>query len=253
MSVISVQNLTKIFPNNTCALKNVSFHIDANTLLAILGPSGAGKSTLIRSINRLITPTSGNIFFNDLDITKLHGNKLSAIRKNIGMIFQQFNLIERLDVLTNVLVGSLYFQTPLNKIRSCCFHTFSKEEKVKAFECLNLLGLMECANQRVDTLSGGQKQRVAIARTLMQNPSIILADEPVASLDPLNTAIVLDYLKEIHETKKIPIILNLHQADLAKKYAKRIIGLNCGEIVFDGTLRELSDTQIAKIYGGVRA
>jgi len=253
MSVVSVQNLTKIFPRNTCALKNVSFQIDSNTFLVILGPSGAGKSTLLRSINRFVTPTSGKIFLNDQDITSVHGKKLSLIRKNIGMIFQQYNLIERLDVLTNVLIGSLYTQPTFNKLRSCVFHTFSKLEKNQALDCLNLLGLMDCANQRVDTLSGGQKQRVAIARTLMQNPRIILADEPVASLDPLNTSIVLDYLKKIHETKHIPIIINLHQADLAKKYAHRIIGMNCGEIVFDGTLNELTNVQLVSIYQGNKA
>jgi len=253
MSVVSVQNLTKIFPRNTCALKNVSFQIDGNIFLVILGPSGAGKSTLLRSINRFVTPTSGKIFFNDQDITLVHGKKLSLIRKNIGMIFQQYNLIERLDVLTNVLIGSLYIQPTLNKLCSCLFHTFSKNEKNQALDCLNLLGLIDCANQRVDTLSGGQKQRVAIARTLMQNPRIILADEPVASLDPLNTSIVLDYLKKIHETKNIPIIINLHQADLAKRYAHRIVGMNRGEIVFDGTLNELTNIQLASIYQGNKA
>ena len=253
MSVVSVQNLTKIFSRNTCALKNVSFQIDGNIFLVILGPSGAGKSTLLRSINRFVTPTSGKIFLNDQDITSVHGKKLSLIRKNIGMIFQQYNLIERLDVLTNVLIGSLYTQPTFNKLRSCVFHTFSKLEKNQALDCLNLLGLMDCANQRVDTLSGGQKQRVAIARTLMQNPRIILADEPVASLDPLNTSIVLDYLKKIHETKNIPIIINLHQADLAKRYAHRIVGMNRGEIVFDGTLNELTNIQLASIYQGNKA
>ncbi|OFZ47687.1 MAG: phosphonate ABC transporter ATP-binding protein [Bdellovibrionales bacterium RIFOXYB1_FULL_37_110] len=250
MSIVSVQNLTKIFPRNTCALNKVSFQIDDNIFLAILGPSGAGKSTLLRSINRLVTPTSGKIFLNDQDITLIHGKKLSMIRKNIGMIFQQYNLIERLDVLTNVLIGSLYMQTPFNKLRSCLLHTFSKQEKIQGLDCLSILNLMECAHQRVDTLSGGQKQRVAIARTLMQNPRIILADEPVASLDPVSTAIVLDYLKKIHITKNIPVIINLHQADLAKKYAQRIIGMNSGEIVFDGNLKNLTNDQLSVIYQG---
>lgn len=248
MKVVRVTNISKRFPGGTLALDQVSMEMRRDDFIIILGPSGAGKSTLIRSINRLVTPTSGDIFVENQNITHLYGRKLTEVRKNIGMIFQAFNLIERLNVISNVLIGGLKYHSNLFQYILGLFHQFNMKEKLLAFECLKTIGIENLSYQRVDTLSGGQKQRVAIARALMQNPSVILADEPIASLDPKSSKLVMDHLLDIHTKKGIPMIINLHQAEFALEYAKRIIGMNNGKIVFDGTPDELSKSKLELIY-----
>jgi phosphonate transport system ATP-binding protein len=247
---IQTQNLTKIYPNGTCAVKDVSFSVNADEMAIILGPSGAGKSTLLRCLNRLIEPTSGIIKLNGNDITHVAGSfKLQEVRKRVGMIFQQFNLVRRLTVLENVLAGRL------SHCRNVIWHMaslgkfFSKKEQDFAFECLKKVRIERLAYQRADTLSGGQQQRVAIARALAQEPYVFLADEPVASLDPASSEIVMDTLQEIHETQAIPIVVNLHQIELAEHYATRLLGMANGQFVFDGKVSDLSSDVVEKIYG----
>lgn len=216
----------------------------------ILGPSGAGKSTLLRCLNRLIEPTSGSIELNGKDITHFSGGfRLQEIRKRVGMIFQQFNLVRRLTVIENVLAGRLSHCHNIFWRLASLTKMFSKREKDFAFECLKKVRIEHLAYQRADTLSGGQQQRVAIARTLAQEPYVFLADEPVASLDPASSEIVMETLQEIHETQRIPVIINLHQIELAERYATRLIGMSDGVLVFDGVGSDLSSDIVEEIYG----
>jgi phosphonate transport system ATP-binding protein len=247
---IRTRQLTKIYPNGTCAVNNVSFSVRSDEMTIILGPSGAGKSTLLRCLNRLVEPTSGYIELNGKDITHFSGGfRLQEIRKRVGMIFQQFNLVRRLTVLENVLAGRLsHCRNFLWRFASLS-KMFPKSEKDFAFECLKKVRIEHLAFQRSDTLSGGQQQRVAIARTLAQEPYVFLADEPVASLDPASSEIVMDTLQEIHETQGIPVIVNLHQIEIAERYATRLIGMADGQFVFDGSGSDLSSDIVEKIYG----
>jgi phosphonate transport system ATP-binding protein len=245
---IATDRLTKIYPNGTCAVKEVNLSVKSDDLLIILGPSGAGKSTLLRCLNRLLEPTSGRVKLNDWDITHVGGVRLQEVRKRVGMIFQQFNLVNRLNVLENVLAGRLthcrnFFRHGLSLLK-----IFPKHEKERAFECLKKVRIEQLAYQRADTLSGGQQQRVAIARTLAQEPYVFLADEPVASLDPASAEVVMDTLQDIQETQKIPVIVNLHQIALAKQYAKRLFGMANGRIVFNGKCADLDSKAIETIY-----
>jgi phosphonate transport system ATP-binding protein len=247
---IATHDLTKIYPNGTCAVRNVSFSVSHSEMAIILGPSGAGKSTLLRCMNRLLEPSSGRISLNGKDITYIRGgSKLQEVRRRVGMIFQQFNLVPRLTVLENVLAGRLTHC--VNAFWHCLslLKIFPKREKDLAFECLKKVRIETLAYQRADTLSGGQQQRVAIARTLAQEPYVFLADEPVASLDPASAEIVMETLQEIQETQNIPVIVNLHQIGLAKRYAKRLIGMANAGIVFDGKHSELTREVIETIYG----
>jgi phosphonate transport system ATP-binding protein len=247
---IKTRHLTKIYPNGTCAVNNVSFDVCSDEMTIILGPSGAGKSTLLRCLNRLVEPTSGHIELNGKDITHFSGGfGLQEVRKRVGMIFQQFNLVRRLTVLENVLSGRLSHCRNIFWRLASLSKMFSKPEKDFAFECLKKVRIEHLAFQRADTLSGGQQQRVAIARTLAQEPYVFLADEPVASLDPASSEIVMDTLQEIHETQKIPVIINLHQIELAERYATRLVGMAEGRLVFDGSGSDLSSDIVAKIYG----
>jgi phosphonate transport system ATP-binding protein len=247
---IKTRQLTKIYPNGTCAVNNVSLSVSSDEMTIILGPSGAGKSTLLRCLNRLVEPTSGHIELNGKDITHFNGGfRLQEIRKRVGMIFQQFNLVRRLTVLENVLAGRLSHCHSVFWRLASLSKVFSKSEKDFAFECLKKVRIEDLAYQRADTLSGGQQQRVAIARTLAQEPYVFLADEPVASLDPASSEIVMDTLQEIHETQQIPVIINLHQIELAERYATRLIGMAGGQLVFDGCGSDLSSDIVEKIYG----
>jgi phosphonate transport system ATP-binding protein len=247
---IKTRHLTKIYPNGTCAVNNVSFDVCSDEMTIILGPSGAGKSTLLRCLNRLVEPTSGHIELNGKDITHFNGGfGLQEVRKRVGMIFQQFNLVRRLTVLENVLSGRLSHCRNIFWRLASLSKMFSKPEKDFAFECLKKVRIEHLAFQRADTLSGGQQQRVAIARTLAQEPYVFLADEPVASLDPASSEIVMDTLQEIHETQKIPVIINLHQIELAERYATRLVGMAEGRLVFDGSGSDLSSDIVEKIYG----
>jgi phosphonate transport system ATP-binding protein len=214
-------------------------------MVAVIGRSGAGKSTLLNLTNRLIDPTSGSILYQGDDIAKLKGRELLAWRRRCAMIFQRFNLVQRLDVLTNVLTGRLNHSPRLPKLLG----RFSDADRDRAIEALHALGLDEHALKRADQLSGGQQQRVAIARALVQEPDIILADEPVASLDPVNSETVMEALRRINSEQSITVLCNLHSVPLARRYCKRVIGLNAGQVVFDGPVAELDEKALFKVYG----
>ena len=240
MKSLKITNLKKRFKNIN-AVNGISLEINEGEIIGIIGRSGAGKSTLLRMINRLVEPSEGSVEFNDINITLLKGKALRKWRSECAMIFQQFNLVERIDVLTNVLIGSLGRNYNfLNLIG-----VFSKKEKINALKNLDRFDLSEKALQKAGTLSGGQQQRVAIARALMQKPKILLADEPISSLDPKNAQRVMDDMLKINREDGITIICNLHSLDVAKKYCDRLIGLSDGKVVFDGVPDDLT-TEISK-------
>ena len=243
MKPLRIKNLKKKF-KDTVAINGVNLEIEEGKITGIIGRSGSGKSTLLRMINRLIEPTKGTIEFNDTIITDIKGKALRKWRSECAMIFQQFNLVDRLDVLTNVLIGSLGRNYSFLNL----FGYFSKEEKINALRNLNRFELTEKSLQRSGTLSGGQQQRVAIARALMQKPKILLADEPISSLDPKNSKRVMDDMLKINREDGITIICNLHSLEIAKKYCDRLIGLSEGEVVFDGKPNELTASISKKLY-----
>ena len=243
MKPLRIKNLKKKF-KDTVAINEVNLEIEEGKITGIIGRSGSGKSTLLRMINRLIEPTEGTIEFNDTIITDIKGKALRKWRSECAMIFQQFNLVDRLDVLTNVLIGSLGRNYSFLNL----FGYFSKEEKINALRNLNRFELTEKSLQRSGTLSGGQQQRVAIARALMQKPKILLADEPISSLDPKNSKRVMDDMLKINREDGITIICNLHSLEIAKKYCDRLIGLSEGEVVFDGKPNELTTDISKKLY-----
>lgn len=248
-SAIKTDKLCMVYPTGTKAVDNITLDIKNDDFISIIGSSGAGKSSLLRIFNRLIKPTSGVVSLLGEDITSVSGRKKTAVRSKVGMIFQQFHLVRRLSVLQNVLVGRLRFNsTPYSKLKSLC-KSFSNEDKEFAFDCLKQVGIAQLAFQRADTLSGGQQQRVAIARTLAQEPDVFLADEPIASLDPHSAEVVMNILLEIHETRNIPVLVNIHHIDFARRYGKRILGMKQGKLVFDGTSAELTEDEVTNIYG----
>ena len=243
--MIEISNLHKTYSNNVKALKGVSFNVEKGSFLVVIGLSGSGKSTLLRCINRLIEPDTGEIVYNNQNVKILKGNLLRQYRSKVGMIFQHFNLIPRQSVLVNTLSGAL---STTNLFNSLVFK-YSKAQKEKAMECLEIVGLKEKANMRADALSGGQQQRVAIARALMQNPDVLLADEPVASLDPATSHSVMNYLREINKKLGITVICNLHFLSLVREYASDVIALKSGEVVFQGKPEEITKDWFKKIYG----
>ncbi len=243
--MLRIDQLTKTYSNGTKALDGVSFDVPNGQFVAIIGLSGSGKSTLLRCINRLIEPTSGKIYLDDVDVTAAGQAELRKIRLNIGMIFQHFNLVKRASVLTNVLSGRLGYLPPLTGITG----RFAAQDIERAIGNLERVGIKDKINQRADTLSGGQQQRVAIARALMQEPSLVLADEPVASLDPATAHSVLKYLEEINRTDGITVICNLHFLSLTRRYAHRVIALKDGKIAFDGLPAEIDNNRFREIYG----
>ncbi|MDT3994828.1 MULTISPECIES: phosphonate ABC transporter ATP-binding protein [unclassified Mammaliicoccus] len=245
MSQIEFNNVTKVYKNGHKGLDNINLNIEKGDFAVIVGLSGAGKSTLLRSINRLHDISEGEIIIEGKSISKASGKNLLAMRRNIGMIFQHFNLVKRSSVIRNVLSGRVGYHPTWKMVLGM----FPKEDKLKALEALDRVNILEKAYSRSDELSGGQQQRISIARALCQEPSIILADEPVASLDPLTTKQVMDDLKRINEELGITIIINLHFVDLAREYGSRIIGLRAGELVFDGPTSEADDDTFAEIYG----
>jgi phosphonate transport system ATP-binding protein len=243
--IVSIANVGKTYARgNLVALNDVSFHVGRGEFIVILGPSGAGKSTLLRCINRLAQPTSGKIYLNGREVTD-DRRELRRARREIGMVFQQFNLVTRLSVIMNVLTGRLSYRSTWRGF----IYSFTREDRAIALECLEMVALGHKAFQRADTLSGGEQQRVAIARALAQRPNVILADEPVASLDPKIARQVLRYLKDISQRLGISVICNLHQIDFAREYAERIVGLSEGKMVFDGPPSALTDAIINEIYG----
>ncbi|HEX7434241.1 MAG TPA: phosphonate ABC transporter ATP-binding protein [Anaerolineaceae bacterium] len=243
--MLKIENLTKVYPNGTQALKNVSFDVKDGEFLAVIGLSGSGKSTLLRCINRLIEPTSGQIFWDGEDITAAKGAEIRKIRRQIGMVFQQFNLVKRSSVYTNVLSGRLGYVNTMSSL----LHVFSAEDRARAMANLEQVGLAEKALVRADSLSGGQQQRVSIARALMQEPRLILADEPVASLDPVLAHSILKYLEQLNKERSITVLCSLHFLDLVHRYATRVIALKDGEVVFEGLPQQIDDAQFKAIYG----
>lgn len=243
--MIEIRNVSKTYANGTKGLNHINLTIGRGEFVAIVGLSGAGKSTLLRSMNRLHDITEGEIVIDGKSITAAKGKELRRIRRNIGMIFQSFNLVKRSSVLRNVLAGRVGYHSTLLTLLG----RFPKADVDLAFQALDRVGIVQKAYARADELSGGQQQRVAIARVLAQEAKIILADEPVASLDPLTTKQVMDDLKRINTESEITTIVNLHSIDLARQYATRIIGLRAGEVVFDGPVSEATDERFTEIYG----
>lgn len=243
--ILTLNDVSKEYVEGKKALSDINFSVKEGEFVSIIGKSGAGKSTLLRCINRMIEPTSGEITFDDKNMNHLSKKGLREFRRQIGMIFQHYNLVERSSVLTNVLHGRLGYVNTLKGM----FGIFSDEDKLQAYNILINLGLEEHAYKRADKLSGGQKQRVGIARALIQNPKVMLCDEPIASLDPYSSKVIMEYLQQIKNEMGITIVCNLHQVDVAQAYSTRILGVADGEIVFDGTPSELTEEAIHEIYG----
>jgi len=242
--MLVIERLVKDYPGNVRALDDVSLTVPDGEFVVLIGLSGSGKSTLLRCINRLVEPTSGRILLDDVDITAARAANLRAIRRNIGMIFQQFNLVRRSSVLTNVLTGRLGYVSPWQSV----MNHFGEEDFRRALINLERVGLRERAHQRADRLSGGQQQRVGIARALMQEPRIMLADEPVASLDPATSHSVLKYLQQINR-EGMTVICSLHFLSLARTYGTRVVALKGGRLMFDGLPSEIDERRFKDIYG----
>ena len=244
-ATLRVEHLVKVYPEGTTALRDVTFTVRPGEFLVIIGLSGSGKSTLMRCINRLIEPTSGHIYIDDVDITTLSPGEMRHVRRHIGMIFQQFNLVKRSSVLMNVLSGRLGYVPATWSL----LNYFPRPEVARAVANLERVGIPEKAHVRADQLSGGQQQRVGIARALMQEPKVILADEPVASLDPATSHSVLRYVEELNKKDGITVLCALHFLSLARRYGTRIIALRAGELVFDGLPADIDERRFKEIYG----
>lgn len=247
--MIEFKNVSKVYPNGVRALNNVNLKINEGEFVAIIGLSGAGKSTLLRLMNKLIDATGGEVFFHDKSVTKARGRALINIRRQIGMIFQGFNIVKRMSVLSNVLSGRIAYNPTWRTI----IGWFPESDKQIAYRALKKVDILEKVHNRASDLSGGQQQRVAIARALAQEPELMLADEPVASLDPITTIQVMDYLKKINEEDGITTVANLHHVDLALKYATRVVGVRAGEIVYDVQMKGIDKPKffkdLEKVYG----
>ncbi len=243
--MLKVENLTKIYDGGVLALDSVSFEVPRGQFLAIIGLSGSGKSTLLRCINRLVEPTSGRVLLDGKDITAANAEELRRHRRRIGMVFQHFNLVSRSSVLTNVLAGRLGYVNPAWSL----LNRFPRDDMEKAFKQLERVGIADKAHYRADELSGGQQQRVGIARALMQDPEVILADEPVASLDPVLAHSIMQYLERINQEDGVTVLCSLHFLDLVHRYADRAIALNEGRLVFDGAPVGIDDKKFKEIYG----
>jgi phosphonate transport system ATP-binding protein len=243
--MLEIKNLTKIYPGGVLALDNVSFKVQPGEFLAVIGLSGSGKSTLLRCINRLIEPTEGQVIWNGADIAAASPDELLRFRRKVGMVFQHFNLVTRSKVITNVLAGRLGYTNPALSL----INRFSQQDMAQAISELDRVGIADQANKRADELSGGQQQRVGIARAMMQEPEMILADEPVASLDPVLAHSIMQYLEKINKEEGVMILCSLHFLDLVHKYADRAIALNQGKLMFDGSPEEIDDSKFKDIYG----
>lgn len=243
--MLIIENLTKIYDNGYKALDNINLEIPDGQFVSIIGLSGSGKSTLLRCINRLIEPTSGRIIWNGVDVTKASDEEVRLIRRKIGMIFQQFNLVKRSKVITNVLQGRLGYVNPVYSF----FNYFPKKDREEALKNLQRVGIVEQAYKRASALSGGQQQRVGIARALMQTPSLMLADEPVASLDPATSHSVMKYLELLNKEDGITVLCSLHFLSLARAYADRVIALKGGVVQFDGLPDDINEDRFREIYG----
>ena len=245
MALLKLENVTKEYQGGTIALSNVNFSVKEGEFVSIIGQSGAGKSTLLRCINRMIETTSGEITFDGVKVSTLSKSDLRKLRTKIGMIFQHYNLVNRLSVIENVLHGRLGYKSTIAGILGI----YNQEEKNQAYRVVELLGLKEQLYKRCDQLSGGQKQRVGIARALVQNPKMLLCDEPIASLDPNASKIIMDQLKKINSDMGITCVINLHQVAVALNYSDRVIGVKSGKVVFDGSPQSITPKEIHTIYG----
>ena len=246
--MLEIRHLTKIYDDGTKALKDVSFTVPDGEFLVVIGLSGSGKSTLLRCINRLINPTEGEIIWNGVDLAKLEGEDLRKARRKIGMVFQHFNLVERSTVMTNVLTGRLGY----SKTWPTMLHRFSKEDREKAWNVLKRMDIEEQAHKLARELSGGQQQRVGISRALMQDPELMLADEPVASLDPVLAHSILQHLENLNREDKLTVICSLHYLDLVQRYGTSVVGLRDGRLVYQGTKQQIlnmTDEEFKQIYG----
>src|SRR5262245_49885534 len=243
---LRIHHLRKEYRAGEPVLHDVSLTVEGRGLTAIIGPSGTGKSTLVRCINRLVEPTSGEILFRGQDLVRLSGRELRTARRRIGMIFQEYNLVERLSVIENVLCGRLGYVP----VWRAWLRRFPDADIARAFQLLDAVGLGNLATQRADRLSGGQRQRVGIARALMQAPDLVLADEPTSSLDPKTSVEIMELIAQRAGERDIPVIVNIHNVELARRYADRIVGMSKGTVVFDGPPKALEDSHLLQIYGG---
>ena len=241
-----VRDLYKEYRSGQPVLRGINLTFPGSGLNAIIGPSGTGKSTLIRCVNRLVQPTSGEILFRGQDLAKLSGRALRNARRRIGMVFQEYNLVERLTVMENLLCGRLGYVP----VWRAWLRKFPEGDIQRAFDLLDSVGLPGFASQRADALSGGQRQRVGIARAIMQEPDIILADEPTSSLDPKTSVEIMEILQQVARARAIPVIVNIHNVELARRYASRVVGMTGGNVVYDGPPAGLTDADLKNIYGG---
>ena len=246
MTVLHIKGLTKSYKPGMPVLKGIDLGFEESGMTVIIGSSGTGKSTLVRIINRLVDPTEGSILFKGEELSHVKGRALREARRRIGMVFQEYNLVERLTVMENLLTGRLGYITPFN----AWLRKFPPEDVAHAYQLLEVIGLSAFANQRADSLSGGQRQRVGIARALMQRPEILLADEPTSSLDPKTSVEIMELLKSQGIDNRIPVLVNMHDVELARRFADRIIGMTGGYVVFDGSPEHLTDDHLKMIYGG---
>jgi phosphonate transport system ATP-binding protein len=245
-AALSIRNLDKEYARGKPVLRGVTLDIAATGITAIIGPSGTGKSTLIRCINRLVEPTAGEIIFQDQDLLKLDRGALRLARRQIGMVFQEYNLVERLTVMENLLCGRLGYVAPWK----AWLRRYPQADIERAFSLLDTVGLAGFANQRADSLSGGQRQRVGIARAIMQAPGLLLADEPTSSLDPKTSVEIMELISRMGRDNAIPVMINMHDVELARRFADRIIGMSEGRVVYDGGAEGLGDAMLTTIYGG---
>ena len=246
--MLEIRNLTKIYEDGTLAVDNVSFTVPDGEFLVVIGLSGSGKSTLLRCINRLIDPTEGEIIWNGVDLAKLEGEDLRKARRKIGMVFQHFNLVERSTVMTNIMTGRLGY----SKTWPTMLHRFPKQDREKAWQVLKRMDIEDQAHKLARELSGGQQQRVGISRALMQDPELMLADEPVASLDPVLAHSILQHLEKLNKEDRLTVICSLHYLDLVQRYSTSVIGLREGKLVYEGTrqqIRNMTDEEFKLIYG----
>jgi phosphonate transport system ATP-binding protein len=244
--MLAVRHLSKEYVAGKPVLTDINLEIAARGVAAVIGPSGTGKSTLVRCINRLVEPTAGEIVFDGQDLVKLDRGGLRRARRHIGMVFQEYNLVERLTVMENLLSGRLGYVSAWRAWR----RKFPKDDIRKAFELLDVVGLAGFAHRRADALSGGQRQRVGIARAVMQEPKLLLADEPTSSLDPKTSVEIMELMAKVARTRGIPVLVNMHDVELAKRFADRVVGMSGGRIVYDGPPQYLTDDVLKQIYGG---